>query len=96
MGFDDGKPQLLYAKFEVVGFIFYGNVREFVFEREIRFLSHPLGVTGNVRTSFIARWEEHVVDLLLAMTEHFSLALTVETLSSYWSKSALFRGGGSL
>jgi len=36
-----GKPQLL-AKFEAVGFIYYGNIREYVFKRQIRFLSHPL------------------------------------------------------
>jgi len=34
MGF--GKPQLL-AKFEVAGFIYYGNIREAVYERQIRF-----------------------------------------------------------
>jgi len=43
------KPQLR-AKFEVAGFIYYGNVREFVFKRQIPFLSHffwggELGVT---------------------------------------------------
>ena len=26
-------------------------------KRQIRFLSHPLGVRGNVRTLFIARWK---------------------------------------
>jgi len=40
MGFD--KPQQ-HAKFEVAGFIYYGNTREFVFKRPIRFLSHHLG-----------------------------------------------------
>jgi len=33
-----GKPQLL-AKFEVAGFIFYGNIRESVFERQMPSLS---------------------------------------------------------
>jgi len=28
---------------EVAGFIYYGNIKEFVFKRQIRFLSHPLG-----------------------------------------------------
>jgi len=37
-----GKPQL-HAKFEVAGLISYGNIRESVFKRQIRFLSHPLG-----------------------------------------------------
>jgi len=33
-----GKPQLP-AKFEVAGFIYYGNIREFVFERQMGFMS---------------------------------------------------------
>jgi len=37
-----GKPQL-HAKFEVAGFIYYGNIIESVFKRQIRFLSNPLG-----------------------------------------------------
>jgi len=40
-----GKPQLL-AKLEVAGFIYYGNIRESVFKRQIGFLSHPLGELG--------------------------------------------------
>jgi len=36
-----GKPQL-HAKFEVAGFIYYGNIKESVFKRQIRFLSYPL------------------------------------------------------
>ena len=43
MALDD--PQL-HAKFEVADFIYYGNIREFVFKRQIRFLSHPLGELG--------------------------------------------------
>jgi len=39
------KRQLL-AKFEVAGFIYYKNIRESVVERQIRFLSHPLGELG--------------------------------------------------
>ena len=51
-----GKLQL-HATFEVAGFINYGNVREFVFELQIRFFEPPfVGVRGNVRTSSIARW----------------------------------------
>jgi len=37
-----GKPQLL-AKFEVAAFIYYGNIKEYVFKRQIRFLGHFLG-----------------------------------------------------
>jgi len=40
-----GKPQL-HANFEVAGFIYYGNIRESVFKRQIRFLSHPLEELG--------------------------------------------------
>jgi len=40
-----GKPEL-HAKFEVAGFIYYGNIRESVFKRQIRFMSHPLGELG--------------------------------------------------
>ena len=46
-----GKPQRL-AKFEFAVFIYYGNIRELVFKRQIRFLIHPLeelGVTHGLR-----------------------------------------------
>jgi len=43
MGFR--KPQLR-VKFEVAGFVSYGNIRESVFKREISFLSHPSGELG--------------------------------------------------
>jgi len=33
----------LHAKFEVAGFIYYGNISEAVFKGRIRFLIHPLG-----------------------------------------------------
>ena len=39
------KPQLQ-AKFEVAGFIYYENLRAFVFKRQIRFLSRPLWELG--------------------------------------------------
>jgi len=38
-----GKPLQRLAKFEVARFIYYGHIREFVFKRQIHFLSHPLG-----------------------------------------------------
>ena len=38
------------------------------------------GVRGNVRTSSIARWKAHIVDVIFAIIEHFSLVLTVQTL----------------
>jgi len=36
-----GKPQWE-AKFEVAGFICYGNIRKFVLVHKFAFLSHPL------------------------------------------------------
>ena len=36
-----GKLQL-YAKFEVAGFIYYGNIKLFVFERQIRIFSQRI------------------------------------------------------
>ena len=41
-----GRPQL-HAKFEVAGFIYNGNTREFVFKQQIHFLIHhgEVGVT---------------------------------------------------
>jgi len=51
------KPQLL-AKFEVAGFIYYGNKKEFVFKRQIRFFEPTFGaLRGNVRISIIALWK---------------------------------------
>jgi len=44
MGFR--KPKL-YAKFEVAGFIYYENIRKYVFKRQIRFLSYPLGSSSS-------------------------------------------------
>jgi len=43
MGFN--KPHL-HAKFEVTGFIYYGNIKEFVYKQQIRFVDHPLGESG--------------------------------------------------
>jgi len=37
-----GKPQL-HAEFEITDSIYYGNIRESVFKRQICFLSYPLG-----------------------------------------------------
>ena len=51
------KPQLQ-DKFEVAGFIYYGNIRESVYKRQIRFFEPPFGeLRGNVRTSSIVRWK---------------------------------------
>jgi len=45
-----GKPQLR-AKFEVTGFIYYGNIREFL-NNKFAFLSYLLGKLG-VTSDFI-------------------------------------------
>ena len=65
-----GKPQL-HAKFEVAGFIYYGNIRELVFKRQIQFLSHPLGelgVTYRLRLQLVGK---RVVDFIFAIIELF-------------------------
>ena len=46
VGFDGPWQTQLHARFEVAGFFYYGNIRESVFKRQIRFLSHPLGSWG--------------------------------------------------
>jgi len=75
-----GKPQLR-AKFEIAGFIHYGNIKEFVFKRQIRFLSHHLGelweLTYGLHLQLVGK---RVLDFLFAIIELFSLVLTVETL----------------
>jgi len=85
-----GEPQLL-TKFEVASFIYYRNIRESVFKRQIRFLSYlltELGVTYGLHLQFVGKL---VVDFLFAINELFSLALTADT-----SKSFLLKVGGSI
>ena len=66
-----GKPQQ-HAKFEVAGFIHYGNIRESVFKRQIRFLSHPLDrVTYRLHLQLV---EKRVVDFLFAIIELFAIS----------------------
>jgi len=74
-----GKPGL-YAKFEVAGFIYYGNIREFVFKGQIRFLSRHLGEVGAMYGLHVQLVGKRVLDFLFAIIELFSVALTVETL----------------
>jgi len=74
-----GKLQL-HATFEVADFIYYGNIREFVFKRQICFLSHDLGELGVTYGLHLLLVGKGVVDFLFAIIELFSLALTVETL----------------
>ena len=67
MGF--GKPQL-HAKVEVAGFMYYENIREFVFQRQICFLSHPLSelrVTDGLHTTR----RKLMVDFLFAINVLF-------------------------
>jgi len=65
-----GKPQL-HAKFEVTGFIYYGNKMESIFKRQIRFLSHPLGELGVTYGLHLSLIEKRVVDFLFAIIELF-------------------------
>jgi len=83
----------LHTKFEVAGFIYFGNIRKFVFKRQIRFVSHPFGaVKGNVQTSSIAHWKA-VVDVLFAIIELFAIALTVETFKQTLVEVGAFQKG---
>jgi len=50
---------------------------------------------GNIRTSSIAHGKR-VVDFLFAIIELFASFYGCDVVSRYWSKSALFRWGGSL
>ena len=49
-----GKLQL-HAKLEVAGFVYYGNIREYVFNDKFAFEPTYGGLRGNVRTSSIIR-----------------------------------------
>jgi len=66
MGF--GKPQL-HAKFEVAGFIYYGNIKEYAFKRRIRYLSHHLGELGVTYALQLQLVGKRVVDFLFAIIE---------------------------
>ena len=66
-----GKPQL-HAKFEVAGFSYYGNIRDSVFKRQIRFLSHPLGQLGVTYGLLLQLAEKRVVDFLFPIIELFA------------------------
>jgi len=74
-----GKPQL-HAKFEVDGFIYLRKYKGVCFQTT-NSLFEPLfgGVRGNVRTSFIVRWNARS-----RLPELFSLAIT--------PKSSLLKG----
>jgi len=67
-----GKPQL-HAKFQVAGFMYYGNIRDFVYKRQIRFLGCNLGELG-------VMYGLPLVDFLFAIIELFSVALTADAL----------------
>ena len=66
-----GKP-LLRVKFEVTGFIYYGNIRKSVFKRQIRYLIHPLGELGVTYGLHLQLVEKRVVDFLFAIIELFA------------------------
>jgi len=75
---EHGKPHLL-AKFEVAGFIYYENIRQFVFKLQIRLLSHPLwelAVTYGLHLWLVGKRSR----LPIRDTWTFSLFLTADTL----------------
>jgi len=74
-----GEPQLR-AKFEVAAFVYYKNAKEFVFKRQIRFSSHPLGELGVTYGLHLYLVEKRVVDFLLAIIKLFSLAFRADAL----------------
>jgi len=92
MGLD--KPQQR-AKFEVAGFIYDGNMREFVFKRQIRSEPPFGGLRGNVRISSIARWKARSRVPIRDNWTFFASSCSWDVISRHWSKSVLFRGGGS-
>ena len=51
---------------------------------------------GNVRTSSIARWKVRGILPICDNWTFFVSSYGWDVISRYWSKSALFRGGGSL
>ena len=61
-----------------------------------RFLSHPVGLRGNVRTLLLV--EKPVLDFLLVIIELFLFNVSYgwDVISGYLSKSAFFERGGSL
>ena len=68
----------LHAKFDVAGLICYGNIRESVFKRQIRFFELPFGELGETYGLHLKLVEKRVVDFLFAIT--FLLALTADAL----------------
>jgi len=78
-----GKPQLI-AKFEVAGFIYYGNIMGFVFKRQIHFLNHFWGVRGNIRTSSIARWKACGRLPVHNNGTFFASSYSLDVISRYW------------
>ena len=70
----------LRSKFEVAGFIYYGNIRKSDFKRQIRFLGHPLGELGVPYGLHLQHVEKRVVDFLFAIIELFLLPLTADAL----------------
>jgi len=54
------------------GFIYYGNIKESVFKRQIRFLRNPLGKLGVIYGLYLSLVEKRVVDFLFAIIERFA------------------------
>jgi len=71
-------------------------IREFVLNDKFAFWATLWGVRGNVRTSSIARWKGRSRRPIRGNWTFFASSYGWDVISRYWSKSALFRGGGSL
>jgi len=82
----------MHAKFEVAGFICYGNMRQFVFERQIRFFGNHLGVLLVMYGLHLQLVGKRVVDFLFAIIELFWLALMADALVC---RNPFVEGGGS-
>jgi len=54
------------------------------------------GLRGNLRTTSIARWKARDRLPIRENWTFFASSYGYDVISRYWSKSALFRGGGSL
>jgi len=65
-----GKPQL-HSKIENADFICYGHTREFVFKRQIRFLSHPSGELGVTYVLHLQLVGKHVDNFLFEIIAIF-------------------------
>ena len=87
-----GKPQQ-HATFVFDGFIYYGNIREFVFKRQFRYLSHPLGELGVTYGPRLYTAGKCMVEFLLAMIEIFWYLLRLRRYKQILVEVGIFQRG---